>query len=71
MAKNRMIQGFLLWGTANLFSHPKYMNGAATNPEFKVLAHAASQVKNAIDATIELGGKNYVFWEEGRLLLTA
>ena len=52
----------LLWGTANLFSHPKYMNGAATNPEFKVLAHAANQVKNAIDATIELGGKNYVFW---------
>ena len=52
----------LLWGTANLFSHPKYMNGAATNPEFKVLAHAANQVKNAIDATIELGGENYVFW---------
>ena len=52
----------LLWGTANLFSHSKYMNGAATNPDFKVLAHAANQVKNAIDATIELGGQNYVFW---------
>ena len=52
----------LLWGTANLFSDPKYMNGAATNPEFTVLTHAASQVKNAIDATISLGGENYVFW---------
>ena len=52
----------LLWGTANLFSDPKYMNGAATNPEFAVLTHAASQVKNAIDATISLGGENYVFW---------
>jgi len=52
----------LLWGTANLFSHPRYMNGAATNPDFAVLAHAASQVKRAIDATIELGGSNYVFW---------
>ena len=52
----------LLWGTANLFSHPRYMNGAATNPNFGVLAYAASQVKAAIDATIELGGENYVFW---------
>lgn len=52
----------LLWGTANLFSHPRYMNGAATNPEFAVLTHAAAQVKAAIDATIELGGENYVFW---------
>ena len=52
----------LLWGTANLFSHPRYMNGAATNPDFKVLAHAATQIKRAIDATIELGGSNYVFW---------
>lgn len=52
----------LLWGTANLFSNPKYMNGAATNPDFEVVAHAASQVKAAIDATIELGGENYVFW---------
>jgi xylose isomerase len=52
----------LLWGTANLFSHPRYMNGAATNPDFRVLAHASLQVKNAIDATIKLGGENYVFW---------
>ena len=52
----------LLWGTANLFSHPIYMNGAATNPDFHVVAHAAAQVKSAIDATITLGGENYVFW---------
>ncbi|MEA1886936.1 MAG: xylose isomerase [Bacteroidota bacterium] len=52
----------LLWGTANLFSHPRYMNGAATNPDFTVLTHVATQLKNAIDATIELGGENYVFW---------
>lgn len=52
----------LLWGTANLFSHPRYMNGAATNPDFTVVAHASTQVKNAIDATIKLGGQNYVFW---------
>ncbi len=52
----------LLWGTANLFSHPRYMNGAATNPDFQVVAYAAAQVKNAIDATITLGGENYVFW---------
>ena len=52
----------LLWGTANLFSHPRYMNGAATNPDFRVLTHAAAQVKAAIDATIELGGQGYVFW---------
>lgn len=52
----------LLWGTANLFSHKKYMNGAATNPDFTVLTHAATQVKRAIDATIALGGDNYVFW---------
>ncbi len=52
----------LLWGTANLFSHPRYMNGAATNPDFTALAFAATQVKNAIDATIALGGSNYVFW---------
>lgn len=52
----------LLWGTANLFSHPRYMNGAATNPDFNVLARAAVQVKNSIDATIKLGGENYVFW---------
>lgn len=52
----------LLWGTANLFSDPRYMNGAATNPNFLVLTHAAAQVKCAIDATVELGGQNYVFW---------
>jgi xylose isomerase len=52
----------LLWGTANLFSHPRYMNGAATNPDFAVVARAAVQVKNALDATVELGGENYVFW---------
>lgn len=52
----------LLWGTANLFSNRRYMNGAATNPDFKVLAHGAAQVKAAIDATIELKGENYVFW---------
>lgn len=61
----------LLWGTANLFSHPRYMNGAATNPDFQVLTYAATQVKNAIDATIALGGQNYVFWggREGYLSL--
>lgn len=52
----------LLWGTANCFSHPRYMNGAASNPDFKVLAHAGAQVKIALDATIELKGENYVFW---------
>ncbi len=52
----------LLWGTANLFSNPRYMNGAATNPEFDVVARAGAQVKTAIDATIALGGSNYVFW---------
>jgi xylose isomerase len=52
----------LLWGTANLFSHPRYMNGAATNPEFDVVAHAGAQVKAALDATVALGGENYVFW---------
>ena len=51
-----------LWGTANVFSNPRYMNGAATNPECDVVARAAVQLKNAIDATIELGGENYVFW---------
>jgi len=52
----------LLWGTANLFSHKRYMNGAATNPDFRVLTHAAAQVKAAIDATITLDGAGYVFW---------
>ncbi len=52
----------LLWGTANCFSHPRYMNGAASNPDFKVLARAGAQIKLALDATIALGGENYVFW---------
>ncbi|MDP4150917.1 MAG: xylose isomerase [Bacteroidota bacterium] len=52
----------LLWCTANLFSNRRYMNGAATNPDFHVLTHAAAQVKAALDATIALGGQNYVFW---------
>ena len=52
----------LLWGTANLFFNRRYMNGAATNPDFHVLSHAATQVKAALDATIALGGENYVFW---------
>jgi xylose isomerase len=52
----------LLWGTANLFSNPIYSQGAATSPDAHVAAHAAAQVKNAIDATKELGGENYVFW---------
>lgn len=61
----------LLWGTANLFSHPRYMNGAMTNPDFAVVAHAAAQVKMALDATIKLGGENYVFWggREGYMTL--
>ncbi len=52
----------VLWGTANCFSNPVYMNGAATNPDFNILARAGAQVKMAIDATIKLGGENYVFW---------
>ena len=52
----------LLWGTANLFSNPRYMNGAGTNPDFNTVAYAGAQLKNAIDATIALGGENYVFW---------
>ena len=52
----------LLWGTANVFSHERYMNGAATNPDFNTVAWAGTQIKNAIDATIALGGSNYVFW---------
>lgn len=52
----------LLWGTANLFSNPRYMNGASTNPNFEVVAHAGLQVKACIDATIELGGEGYTFW---------
>ncbi len=61
----------LLWGTANVFSDPRYMNGAATNPDFSVVANAGVQIKNAIDATIALGGTNYVFWggREGYMTL--
>lgn len=61
----------LLWGTANLFTHQRYMNGAATNPDFAVVAHAGAQIKAALDATIELGGENYVFWggREGYMTL--
>ena len=61
----------LLWGTANLFSHMRYMNGASTNPDFHVVAHAGAQVKAALDATIALGGENYVFWggREGYMTL--
>lgn len=61
----------LLWGTANLFSHRRYMNGASTNPDFHVLAHGGAQVKAALDATIALNGENYVFWggREGYMTL--
>jgi len=61
----------LLWGTANVFGNPRYMNGAATNPDFNVLTNVAVQLKNAIDATIALGGQGYVFWggREGYLTL--
>ena len=61
----------LLWGTANLFSNRRYMNGASTNPDFNVLAHGGAQVKAALDATIALGGENYVFWggREGYMTL--
>lgn len=52
----------LLWGTANVFNNPRYMNGAATNPDFDVVAQAASQIKAAIDNTIKLGGAGYTFW---------
>ncbi len=52
----------LLWGTANLFSNPRFMCGASTNPDAHVFAYAAAQVKSAMDATKELGGENYVFW---------
>jgi xylose isomerase len=61
----------LLWATANLFSHKRFMNGASTNPDFLVLAHGAAQVKAALDATIALDGENYVFWggREGYMTL--
>ncbi|HTN09298.1 xylose isomerase [Agriterribacter sp.] len=61
----------LLWGTANVFSNPRYMNGASTNPDFNAVACAGAQVKNALDATIALNGENYVFWggREGYMTL--
>lgn len=61
----------LLWGTANVFSNPRYMNGASTNPNFPAVAYAGAQVKNALDATIALNGENYVFWggREGYMTL--
>ncbi len=52
----------LLWGTANLFSNPRFMNGASTNPDSHVFAYAAAQVKKAMECTLELGGEGYVFW---------
>lgn len=52
----------LLWGTANLFSNPRYTHGAGTNPDVHVFAYAAAQLKHALEATHELGGANYVFW---------
>ena len=60
--KQRQTGVRLLWGTANLFGHPRYTHGAATNPDPLVVAHAAAQVRAALDATIELGGTGYVFW---------
>lgn len=61
----------LLWGTANVFSNARYMNGASTNPDFSAVAYAGAQVKNALDATIALNGENYVFWggREGYMTL--
>ena len=52
----------LLWGTANLFSHKRWMSGAATNPDPEVFAYAAATVKSCMDATMKLGGANYVLW---------
>ncbi|MBR3446521.1 MAG: xylose isomerase [Oscillospiraceae bacterium] len=52
----------LLWGTAKLFDHPRFMHGAGTSPSADVFAYAAAQIKSAIDATVQLGGKGYVFW---------
>ncbi len=52
----------LLWNTANVFTHPRYMNGAATNPDFNALARASLQVKTCLDVNVKLGGQNYVFW---------
>lgn len=58
----------LLWGTANLFSHPRYMSGGATNPDAEVFAYAVAQVKAAFDATRELGGANYVLWGDEKVM---
>lgn len=63
LAKRQQSTGVkLLWGTANAFSNPRFMNGAATNPDFSVVTHAANQIKHAIDGTIKLGGEGYTFW---------
>lgn len=61
----------LLWNTANAFSHPRYANGASTNPNFDILSRAGAQVKNSLDANVKLGGENYVFWggREGYTML--
>lgn len=70
-AKQQVSGVKLLWGTANVFSNPRYMNGASTNPDFNAVAYAGAQVKNALDATIALNGENYVFWggREGYMTL--
>ena len=70
-AKQQASRVKLLWGTANVFSNPRYMNGASTNPDFNTVAYAGAQVKNALDATIALNGENYVFWggREGYMTL--
>jgi xylose isomerase len=62
LQKQKVHSKKVLWATANLFSHPRYMNGAATNPNFDVLSMAAAQVQNALDIAIKLGAENYVFW---------
>ncbi len=62
LARQKASNVKLLWNTANVFSHPNYMNGAATNPDFNVVARAAVQVKNSLDVNVKLGGSNYVFW---------
>ncbi|WP_343487340.1 xylose isomerase [Allomuricauda sp. d1] len=63
LKKKQAVSGVkLLWGTANLFSNPRYMNGAGSNPNFDVVARAGAQLKIALDATIALNGENYVFW---------
>ena len=61
-AKQAQTNVGLLWGTANLFSHRRYMSGAATNPDPEIFAFAAATVKTCMDATLKLGGENYVLW---------